>query len=232
MRSRSVVPATLTRADARGASEKLGSREQVDQAGRLIKQAEQQHFIRRQSQVAPTPVYLPNEELVCPSCQRPYNMNERLPHELNCKSAHTLCGYCIDELERDIQYVRVRTAMHRTSAVMESGELDRRVSIRLFASSGRVVVACPLCSELVAEETGFTVSAPHLVALEDAERERNQRSEEEAIRKRQADIATSIENAAASVRHKNSSRLRIENAMMRSLDATSRRLWPERNKRL
>merc|ERR1719272_1358205 len=76
MRSRSVVPATLTRVDARGASEKLGSREQVDQAGRLIKQAEQQHFIRRQSQVAPTPVYLPNEELVCPSCQRPYNMNE------------------------------------------------------------------------------------------------------------------------------------------------------------
>lgn len=226
MRSRSIVPATLTRLDARSASEKhLEAVKHLE----AIKQAQQQHVGRRsQSQVAPKPMYLPAEELICPTCKRPYHMNERLPYELSCKSSHTLCDCCIDELERDIQFVRARTAVQRTSAVVESGDFDRRVSIRLFASAGRVVVACPVCAELVTEETGFTLSAPHLAALEEAERERKRRSEEEAIRKQQADIAAAIENAAASVRHKNSSRLRIENATARSLGTTSRRLWPER----
>ena len=133
MRNRSVVPATLTRADARGASEKHLE---------AIKQAQQPHIGRRnQAQVAPQPVYLPDEELICPSCHRPYDMNERLPYELSCKSSHTLCDCCIDDLKRDMQYVRARTAVQRTSAGLEHG-FHRPVTIRLFASSGRVVVAC------------------------------------------------------------------------------------------
>ena len=195
---------------------------------RIGTKAQQPHVGRRnQAQVAPQPVYLPDEALICPSCQRPYHMGERLPYELSCKSSHTLCDCCIDELKRDIQYVRARTAVQRTSAGLEHG-LHRRVTIRLFASAGRVVVACPLCSELVNEETGFTLSAPHMSSLEEAERERERRRKEEAIRKQQAAVSAAIENAAASTRHKNSTRLRIENATARSLGTTSRRLWPAR----